>query len=72
LDIRRNESFIKVNPQYENWFNQIRDSITNKSVVTDFFKDKTNQYYNITDTKKDSLYNDNLYSYLGIKKHKLI
>lgn len=72
LDIRRNENFIKVNPQYENWFNQIRDSITNKSVVTDFFKDKTNQYHNITDAKKDSLYSDNLYSYLGIKKHKLI
>lgn len=72
LDIRRNESFIKVNPQYEKWFNEIKYSITKKSTVIDFFKDKTNEYHNKVDTKKDALYKNDLYNYLGITQNKLI
>jgi radical SAM protein with 4Fe4S-binding SPASM domain len=72
LDIRRNENFIKVNPQFENWFNEIKYSITKQSIITDFFKDKTNEYHNIVDTNKDGIYKTNLYDYLGIKQNKLI
>jgi sulfatase maturation enzyme AslB (radical SAM superfamily) len=41
LDKRRNEDFLKINPQYEDWFNEIRATITNYETEETFFRDRS-------------------------------
>lgn len=41
LDIRRNENFLEVNPQYKEWFNEIRVTIKNYETEEHFFRDRS-------------------------------
>ena len=41
LDKRRNEDFLEVNPQYEEWFEEIRATIGNYEAEETFFRDRS-------------------------------
>jgi radical SAM protein with 4Fe4S-binding SPASM domain len=41
LDKRRDENFLEVNPQYEEWFEEIRATIGNYEAEETFFRDKS-------------------------------
>ena len=41
LDRRRNENFLEVNPQYTEWFEEIRSTIGNYEKEEVFFRDQT-------------------------------
>lgn len=41
LDVRRNESFLDINPQYKDWFKEIRATIKNYETEESFFRDRS-------------------------------
>lgn len=41
LDVRRNENFLDVNPQYKEWFDEIRATIKNYETEEYFFRDRS-------------------------------
>ncbi len=41
LDVRRNENFLDVNPQYKDWFEEIRATIRNYETEESFFRDRS-------------------------------
>ena len=41
LDVRRNENFLEVNPQYKEWFKEIRATVTNYETEEMFFRDRS-------------------------------
>ena len=41
LDVRRNENFLDVNPQYKDWFKEVRATIKNYETEEFFFRDRS-------------------------------
>ena len=41
LDVRRNENFLDINPQYKDWFKEIRATIKNYETEESFFRDRS-------------------------------
>ena len=41
LDVRRNENFLDVNPQYKDWFKEVRATVKNYETEEYFFRDRS-------------------------------
>ena len=41
LDVRRNENFLEVNPQYKDWFKEVRATVKNYETEEYFFRDRS-------------------------------
>ena len=41
LDVRRNENFLGVHPEYKDWFKEIRATIKNYETEESFFRDRS-------------------------------